>query len=234
MSTPSDEKSNVHQQRVNNIGRDLVGYAAAAEEAGLKIVTRFSMDTVVSLRSVMTLRMWRLLKRVFSNETGWDVFGSVDNLQKETKKIELQYECGTVTASTGEIVHFVRVANVKEVVFQLVNELRKAQQLIYLDNLDTDALWLHIACDKGGKSTKLILQVINQKDRHSIDFAKLIGYFEGKDDRYNLEQIFGPIIKDLEDTCRNISELQLFRPPPLPPSQEITCCDHQACDGKSV
>ena len=65
---------------------------------------------------------------------------------------------------------------------------------MYLDNSNKNCLWLHVALDKGGKTTKLILQVINQKKKHSIDNAKLIGYFEGKDDRVNLESIFGPLL----------------------------------------
>ena len=99
----SDESKHVHDQRVNNIKRDKVGYSAAAEEAGLKIVSRFSKDTVLSLRSIMTLRMWRVLKRVFKDEVGWDVFGSVDQLQQETRKMEFEYECGTVTSNTGTL-----------------------------------------------------------------------------------------------------------------------------------
>ncbi len=164
----ASSSSGIHHQRVNTIARDLVGYAAAAEEAGLKIVTRFNKETVLSLRSVVTLRMWRVLKRVFTDEVGWDVFGSVENKQKELRKMEFEYECGTVTSSTGEVVHFVRVKDVREVVKQLVGELYKADQLTYLQNLQEDKLWLHVSVDKGGKSTKLIMQVINQQDRHFL------------------------------------------------------------------
>ena len=77
MSTSKNKMSGVHPQRVNNIPRDKEGYAAAVEEAGLKIITKLSRETVLSLRSVMTLRMWRVLKRIFTDEVGWDIFGSV-------------------------------------------------------------------------------------------------------------------------------------------------------------
>ena len=89
--------SDVHAQRVNTIKRDKEGYAAAAEEAGLKIVARFRKDTVLSLRSIMTLKLWRLLKRVFCNEVGFDVFGSTGSMIQEQRKMEFEYECGTVT-----------------------------------------------------------------------------------------------------------------------------------------
>ncbi len=48
-----------------------------------------------------------MLKRVFTAEVGWDVFGSVGALQDKLKQVELDYECGTVTSSDGESAHFV-------------------------------------------------------------------------------------------------------------------------------
>ncbi len=231
VSTPvMNTQDSIHCQRVNNIERDKEGYAAAAEEAGLRIVKKFTRETVKSLRSVMTLRMWRMLKRVFHDEVGWDVFGSVGSLQNELKDIELEYECGTVTSSTGDLVHFVRVKDIQQVVCQLVNDLRTANQLVYLNNLDEDCLWLHVATDKGGKSTKMILQVINQSRRHSMDFAKLIGYFEGKDDRWNMELIFGPVYKALQQCVADIANLNLQRP--LHEQMPPVCQDPNNCDGE--
>ena len=49
--------------------------------------------------------------------------------------MEFEYECGTVTSVAGDVTHFVRVKNVKAVVTQTVAELKKVDQLIYLDNL---------------------------------------------------------------------------------------------------
>ena len=92
--------------------------------------------------------------------------------------MEFQYKCRTFTLSTGDTVHFVRVQDVIEVVTQLINELRKAGHMQYLDNLPKDSLGLHVAADKGRNSTKLILRVINQDNCHSIENAELIGYFD--------------------------------------------------------
>ena len=52
------------------------------------------------------------------------------------RKMEFEYECGTVTPVTGDVTHFVRLKDVKAVVFQIVNELRKVNQLIYIGNLN--------------------------------------------------------------------------------------------------
>ena len=59
------------------------------------------------------------------------VFGSsVDEMQREQNKYELEYECGTVTSSTQDVIHFICVKDVKQVVQQMVNELRNSNQLI--------------------------------------------------------------------------------------------------------
>ena len=123
------------------------------------------------------------------------------------------------------------MSDIRQVVHQIVDNLRKANQLINLENLEEHSLWLHVALDKGGKSTKMILQVINQKNRHSIDYAKLIGYFEGKDNRSNLEEIFGPLFTALEEYARDIASLQLVRPQPEQ-SPVCHCQDHSHCDGE--
>ena len=141
---------------------------------------------------------------------------------KEQRKMEFEYECGTVTTPTGVVTHFVRVKDITQVIKQLVTELNKAGQLVYLDNLKHDNLWLHASADKGGKTTKLILQVINQKNRHSIDNAKLIGYFEGKDNRENLELVFGPLLRSIQQCANNIADLQLTRPPAMEESHSCS------------
>ena len=133
----------------------------------------------------MTLTMWRMIKRTFKTEIGRNVFGSEDTLRKELHEMEYTYECGNVTTPAGNIIDFVRVSDVREVIKGMVNDLQAAEKLITLSNLDADTLWLHVSGDKGGKTTKLILQVISANDRHSIQQAKLLGLFEGKDSRNN-------------------------------------------------
>ena len=203
----------VHSQRVNDIRRNIDEYTVAAKEAGIKVMCVFKRETVLGLKSVMTLTMWRMLKRVFKAEIGQDLFGSETRLRDELQTMEYTYECGTVTSLTGDIIEFVRVKDVKEVVQHTVSELYKCKQLMNLDNVPPETLWLHISGDKGGKSTKLILQVINSKERHSIKFAKLLGFFEGKDSQDNIQKVFGGLLKDLQETANNIGVMNLKRPP---------------------
>lgn len=60
-------------------------YVVASEEAGLKVVTKFKRETVLALKSQMTITMWWMIKRTFKTEIGRDMFGSEDTLRKELK-----------------------------------------------------------------------------------------------------------------------------------------------------
>lgn len=128
--------------------------------------------------------------------------------------MEYEYECGTFKNGSGEEVDFVRVVSVEEVITRMVTELYDVGFLEYVQNLPDDALWLHFSADKGGKSTKLILQIINMNGngRHSIRHCKILGFYEGKDSQENIEGIFGPIIASLQRVADNIASLKLKRP----------------------
>ena len=62
--------------------------------------------------------------------------------------------------ASGDELHFVYVVSVEDVVKKIVNDLRNAGLIQQLENTTDETLWLHISANKGGKSTKLILQVI--------------------------------------------------------------------------
>lgn len=209
-----DKCDDVHSQVVTLMKRNKDLYAKAAEEAGIKIVARFKRETVLALRSVMTQTMWRMIRRTFKSEAGRDVFMSEDDLKEQMQDMQFEYECGTFNTPAGEKIDFVRVVNIEEVIRKTVDDLRKAGLLQKLGNISDDTLWVHVSADKGGKSTKLILQIINVAEgaRHSIKQCKILGFFEGKDNRLNLEEVFGPTLTKLKEVVGNIAALNLQRP----------------------
>ena len=90
--------------------------------------------------------------------------------------------------------------------------LRQRGQLALLDNTEDDTLWCHISGDKGGRSTKILLQIINGTNRHSIKSAKMLGMFEGgKDSRHNIEMAFKPVFDQIRELAADF-DLDLDRP----------------------
>ncbi len=70
------------------------------------------------------------------------------------------------------------------------------------------------------------MQVINQQDRR-YRYAKLLGYFEGKDSRLNLEQIFGPLLVEIQNVLKKLQHLELLGPEPSPANQVCLHCSPQ-------
>ena len=212
-ATPTKQKNDVHCQQVALVKRNLSEFANVAKDAGLNVIATFRRETVLALRSIMPFNLWRLLKKTFKIESGIDVFGTINTLKDELEEMSFEYECGNFNAEDGKQVSFVRVKDIREVITQVVSDMYKSNNLCYLNNLPSDTLWLHVSGDKGGKSTKLMLQIINSHDRHSIKKAKLLGLFEGgTDNRYNIDQAFGSLLHELQTVAANIADLNLYRP----------------------
>ena len=113
------------------------------------------------------------------------------------KSVELEYECGEFETSTDKKVSFIRVSNFTDVLVQSVKELKESCQLIHQSNIPDNVLWTLFTGDKGGKSTKLLLQILNCKEQHSVMSAHLLAIFEGDKDNYEcLEKVFKPIIDE--------------------------------------
>jgi len=126
------------------------------------------------------------------------------------KSLEFEYECGEFETSTDKKVSFIRVSNFTDVLVQSVKELKESGQLIHQSNIPDNVLWTLFTGDKGGKSTKLLLQILNCKEQHSVMSACLLAIFEGDKDSYEcLEKVFKPIIDEAIKVLSYISNLSI-------------------------
>ena len=93
--------------------------------------------------------------------------------------MEFDYECGTFESSSEKIVSFVRVANISDVITKTVAQLNESGLLVRKNNIPENVLLVLLSGDKGGKSTKLLLQFLNCKEQHSVHTARLQpGYWQ--------------------------------------------------------
>ena len=150
------------------------------QEAGIKLVTKFKMKDVAALKAELPWEQVRMLKRAFSDAFGLDVFSSEKLLREYVGKLEMPFESGTFATETGETVHFVHIVDVVHVITQLVEELLESDSLATPRNINNNTLYVSLLGDKGGTSTKLLLQVLNTFSIiHSNREAKMIGVYEG-------------------------------------------------------
>lgn len=156
--------------------------------------------------------------------TGYDIFGPEKEIREHLKSMEFEYECGNFESSNGKKVSFVRVANVSDVVKKSVSQLSESGYLAEKCNIPKNLLWVLLTGDKGGKSTKLLLQFLNCKEQHSIHTARLLAIYEGDKDNYEcMQKVFGPVIEETMKVLSNITELDLkvdLTKNPMSPSQQ--------------
>ena len=124
--------------------------------------------------------------------------------------MEFEYECGNFESSNEKKMSFVRVANVSDVVKKSVTQLNQSGFFVEKSNIPKNLLWVLLTGDKGGKSTKLLLQFLNCEEQHSTHTARLLAIYEGDKDNYEcLQKVFGPVIEETMKVLSNITELDL-------------------------
>lgn len=210
----SDEES-ITTQRVAQMKRDRTGYCKALKLAKFTVHARFSRKTVLTMKSLMPMTLFKKVKRLFVDEMGFNNMGTEKELYGEMKTLQFEYDGATFIGDSpgNPKVSVIRVADVREVIRETCNELITSGLFEPLTNADEDMLWLHVSGDKGGKSTKLVLQVLNAKNRQSVTSARLLGMFEGdKDSRHNVGIAFGPIFDALQAAAEDIKGLKIQRP----------------------
>jgi len=97
-----------------------------------------------------------------------------------------------------------------DVLTKSVAQLNESSLLKKKSNIPENVLWVLLSGDKGGKSTKLLLQFLNCKEQHSVHTARLLAIFEGDKDNYEcIKEVFGPVIEVTQKVLANLSELNL-------------------------
>ena len=92
--------------------------------------------------------------------------------------MEFEYECGNLKSSSGKTVSFLRVVNTADVIKKSVHQLNASGLVVKKSNVPYNVLWILLSGDKGGKSTKLLLQFLNCNELHSVRSARLLAIFE--------------------------------------------------------
>ena len=105
---------------------------------------------------------------------------------------------------------FVRVTNMSDVIPKTVAQLNETGLLMKKGNIPENVLWALLSGDKGGKSTKLLLQFLNCKEQHSVRTARLLAIFEGDKENYEcIKEVFDPVIEATQNVLAKVSELNL-------------------------
>ena len=215
-SSPHAGHADVTAQQVSLIGRNPGGFAAAANQAGMKILGKVQLtpQALAAIKAELPTTMMYMLKRLFHSELGVDIFGPLDKLGRTLEPFKFTYECGTVDIDAGgtvQQVKFLRVTDVADVLRKTYLQLQEHQLLDKQASYKEPGLTRWMASgDKGGNSTKLLLQCLDTAGAHSTRHARLLAFFEGAKDCHGpVKAVFEPILSSLHDVIENIGDLQL-------------------------
>ena len=105
---------------------------------------------------------------------------------------ELPFESGTyqTAGDNPKTVNFVRITQADDVMNMVIKGLDEAKLLENLPRLPNDEVYVLLTGDKGGSSTKVMLQILNNKSGQSVNSAKLIGIYEGEKEIGNMLRQF--------------------------------------------
>ncbi|KAJ7391182.1 hypothetical protein OS493_019313 [Desmophyllum pertusum] len=210
ISAPTKSLEDIVCQEATTIRRNKKQFLESAAQSGLKITSSFTLKQISELKAHMPMEMLRMIKRSFKDALGYDIFGPERDIRNHLKSMEFAYECGNFESSTGKQVSFVRVANISDVITKSVTQLNESDHFVKKSNVPNNVLWVLLTGDKGGKSTKLMLQFLNCKEQHSVNTARLLAIFEGDKDNYEcIEKVFGPVIDETKKVLSDMSELNL-------------------------
>ena len=211
-SSSADRCSGEVAQQADLIRRNQAPFLAAANKAGLKIFAKFRIDQIAALSAEMSLSTIALLKKMFNNAFGVDPFASLADIRKKREELSFDYECGSFDDDDKKAIQFLRVTNIPTVLQKTVNTLKMQGKLQYLPCCKPGELRLLIQIDKGGGSTKLVLQILNCSHRHSTRTARLLAFFQGDETYSNMHTVFVPVISSLFAVAAQIENLCLPAP----------------------
>ncbi len=184
-SQDSSEKTKaVNTQRSALMKRDKENFMTCAEEVGLKIFAKFTVEQAASMKREMPWALWRVVKRALCDIAGKDVVGTEKELRTYLDGEHLNFECGSFETSGNKSVTFVRITNIAQVLTALVHSFQSEGQLSCLSNIQSNHLVALIAGDKGSTQTKMVMTVLNATNPHSSKRSKLLAMFERDKDTH--------------------------------------------------
>ena len=195
-------------QQASLLQRNTDQFVTAANKAGLKVLGQFTPQQAAGIKRMMPWTMWCAVKRALHSVLGYDVLGTTQNARDTCAEHYFQYDFGSFQVTEKgkkQTAHFLRVKSVQEVVARTMERLALSGDLAAHSNFPNDCLWLMLAGDKGGSSTKLMLVFVNAKKQHSVHTGQLLALFQGcNDSRRAIKIVFGPLYKEAEDLIQRL------------------------------
>ncbi|XP_072023493.1 uncharacterized protein [Amphiura filiformis] len=172
----------------------------ACKSAKINFATELNAKDAVDLKVLLRLPMTRMRDlRRFLSKFGVKLLPSDKHLYNEMKVRQYQsedmVEVGVMnlrkTAHAMESpVAFFRVRNLEDYVISHIEKQMELGNTWSHDHFNKE-LWIKIGGDKGGTTTKLAFQFVNQNNSNSAAATNILSMFEATDTYCNMAHVFG-------------------------------------------
>ena len=130
---------------------------------------------------------------MFTAPFGCNPFSPLSTVRPRRDELSFKFEWGFYNTADNKIVRFLQVTDTADVLRRTVSWLRTSDQLLHIPCYVPGELRLLVTIDKGGPSTKMVIQVLNCRNRHSTKTARLLAFFRGDVDSYdNMKKVLQP------------------------------------------
>ncbi|XP_072040956.1 uncharacterized protein [Amphiura filiformis] len=218
-----NEVLNVISARTNPTATDLIQTLAAflrhhpdiaipaCKSAKIRFATEFDAKDAVDLKVLLRLPMTRMRDlRRFLSKRGVKLLPSDKHLYKEMSDRQYQaddmVEVGVMdlkktTHAAETSIAFFRIRSLEDYIVSHIEKQMKMDNVRSHDNFNKE-IWIKIGGDKGGTSTKLAFQYVNQHNSNSSAATNILAMFEACDTYSNMENVFGNFYTQLAELQR--------------------------------
>nr|XP_054764922.1 uncharacterized protein LOC129271647 [Lytechinus pictus] len=92
----------------------------------------------------------------------------------------------------------VTVHSITSTVIHLLEQYYELDELIQLDTLPKDEVWVKLGGDKGGDTFKMMIQIANVRSPNCLRNTQVVALFPGQDSAYNLEVTMKEMAAEVE------------------------------------
>lgn len=192
-------KSYIHTQTQKHVHKQWHACNDATINLNLALSPPFMLGETIEFKKATGLSssMMRTMNSFFQSKH-LNILAPEYKVREELATFRHASECGGCQIGT-EPYSFVRVSDVGNVIETEVAALDQNDRFYPHSNIPSNTLWLQIAGDKGGKTTKLTAQIINTQDIQSCKNIITLAVYEGPEKYEKCSGIFTPIFQELED-----------------------------------
>jgi hypothetical protein len=173
-SAPSNASPSEQQQHTS------AQLKAVCKQSHVTIIQKLTIHDMLHFDQITHLpyNLVRTIRSFFQHHN-LNILPSEHIVRQHTKHLQYQYEIGTYHKDDA-VVPFCRISDLAFLLNTTITSLYNEKQLMQYPNMPHRQVQILTQTDKGGESTKLSIQIVNQLNINSVKHVLPVACYEGK------------------------------------------------------